>query len=57
MVLVDTETGREVEPVTIDPSAGVSDPRFAFRSGPAAGETMRARYAFPRTAAARIHAG
>ncbi|QAY73662.1 transcriptional regulator [Agromyces protaetiae] len=50
MVLVDSETGREVEPVTIDPVSGVSvsDPRFAFRSGPAAGEQMRARYARPR---------
>ncbi|WP_257137396.1 helix-turn-helix domain-containing protein [Streptomyces sp. st115] len=47
MVLVDTDTGREVEPVTVDPVTGlsVSDPRFAFRSGPAAGEQMRARYA------------
>ncbi|MEV4876994.1 winged helix-turn-helix transcriptional regulator [Streptomyces cyaneofuscatus] len=46
MVLVDTDTGREVEPVTVDPVTGlsVSDPRFAFRSGPAAGEQMRARY-------------
>ncbi|MGV9523351.1 winged helix-turn-helix transcriptional regulator [Streptomyces griseus] len=49
MVLVDTDTGREVEPVTVDPVTGlsVSDPRFAFRSGPAAGEQMRARYAAP----------
>ncbi len=48
MILVDTETGREVDPQTIDPVSGmtVSDPRFAFRAGPAAGEQMRARYAF-----------
>lgn len=47
MVLVDTETGREVEPETIDPVTGVSvsDPRFAFRAGPAASQQMRARYA------------
>lgn len=47
MVLVDTESGREVEPETIDPVSGleVSDPRFAFRAGPAAGEQMRSRYA------------
>lgn len=47
MVLVDAETGREVEPVTIDPVSGVSvsDPRFVFGAGPAAGEQMRARYA------------
>lgn len=51
MVLVDVTTGDEVEPVTIDPVTGlsVSDPRFAFRSGPAAGPEMRARYATPRT--------
>ncbi|GAB3601210.1 winged helix-turn-helix transcriptional regulator [Microbacterium tumbae] len=51
MVLVDTATGREVEPVTIDPVTGlpVTDPRFAFRSGPAASTQMRARYASPRT--------
>lgn len=50
MVLVDVTTGDEVEPVTIDPVTGlsVSDPRFAFRSGPAAGPEMRARYATPR---------
>ncbi|KAB8169714.1 transcriptional regulator [Streptomyces sp. 3MP-14] len=55
MVLVDTETGREVEPVTIDPATGlpVSDPRFAFRAGPAAGERMRARYASPPPGAGR----
>ncbi|MFG6278146.1 helix-turn-helix domain-containing protein [Microbacterium sp. 5K110] len=53
MVLVDVTTGDEVEPVTIDPVTGlsVSDPRFAFRSGPAAGPEMRARYATPRTPA------
>lgn len=47
MVLVDAETGSEVEPVTIDPVTGapVSDPRFVFRSGPAAGPEMRERYA------------
>lgn len=58
MVLVDTETGCEVEPVTIDPVTGVSvsDPRFVFRSGQAAGEQMRARYASPRIPAARADA-
>ncbi|WP_420098927.1 winged helix-turn-helix transcriptional regulator [Corynebacterium sp.] len=46
MILVDAETGREVEPVVIDPVTGlpVSDRRFAFTAGPAAGEQMRARY-------------
>ncbi|GAA1511401.1 winged helix-turn-helix transcriptional regulator [Nocardioides humi] len=47
MVLVDAETGREVEPAVVDPETGldVSDPRFVFAAGPAAGEQMRARYA------------
>ncbi|MFF2083767.1 winged helix-turn-helix transcriptional regulator [Nocardia sp. NPDC058176] len=47
MILVDAETGREVEPAVIDPGTGlaVSDPRFAFTAGPAAGAQMRARYA------------
>ncbi len=51
MVLVDVTTGEEVEPATIDPHTGlsVSDPRFAFRAGPAAGPQMRARYAAPKT--------
>lgn len=46
MILVDTETGREVEPAVVDPSTGlpVSDPRFVFTAGPAAGDQMRARY-------------
>lgn len=46
MVLVDETTGREVEPVVIDPvtQLPVSDPRFSFRAGPAAGPQMRARY-------------
>jgi DNA-binding HxlR family transcriptional regulator len=46
MILVDAETGREVEPAVIDPESGlsVSDPRFVFTAGPAAGHQMRARY-------------
>lgn len=46
MVLVDAETGREVEPEVIDPVTGlpVQDPRFVFAAGPAAGPEMRARY-------------
>lgn len=46
MVLVDTRTGREVEPVVIDPATGerVDDPRFAFTSGPSASPAMRQRY-------------
>jgi DNA-binding HxlR family transcriptional regulator len=47
MILVDAETGREIEPAVIDPETGldVSDPRFVFTAGPAAGVKMRARYA------------
>lgn len=46
MILVDATTGREVEPVVIDPRSGkpVSDPRFVFAAGPAAGDEMRSRY-------------
>lgn len=46
MILVDSETAREVEPVVIDPASGlpVADPRFTFAAGPAAGPQMRARY-------------
>ncbi|MEQ3552902.1 helix-turn-helix domain-containing protein [Pseudonocardia nematodicida] len=53
MVLVDAETGREVTPAVIDPGTGltVSDPRFVFTAGPAAGTQMRARYAGTRSRA------
>ncbi|WP_246872140.1 winged helix-turn-helix transcriptional regulator [Nocardia rhamnosiphila] len=46
MILVDSETGREVEPVVIDPVSGasVADPRFLFVAGPAAGPEMSERY-------------
>lgn len=46
MILVDSKTGREVEPALIDPGTGwrVEDPRFVFAAGPAAGPEMRARY-------------
>ncbi|MED7930206.1 helix-turn-helix domain-containing protein [Nonomuraea sp. LP-02] len=54
MILVDSDTGREVEPAVIDPATGleVSDPRFVFTAGPAAGDQMRARYG-PETTTAR----
>lgn len=47
MVLIDSQTGLEVEPVVVDPATGRSivDPRYVFTSGPSAGEEMRARYA------------
>lgn len=46
MILVDQETGQEVEPQVVDPASGlpVSDPRFQYTAGPAAGPEMRARY-------------
>ena len=47
MILVDSETGREVEPIVVDADTGlpVSSPRFVFTSGPAAGPEMTTRYA------------
>ncbi|TYC05081.1 helix-turn-helix transcriptional regulator [Micromonospora sp. WP24] len=47
MILVDRETGAEVEPVVVDRSTGRElDPEnFVFAAGPAAGEVMRTRYA------------
>ncbi|MFC3501591.1 winged helix-turn-helix transcriptional regulator [Micromonospora krabiensis] len=47
MILIDRETGTEVEPVVVDRATGRQlDPEnFVFAAGPAASETMRARYA------------
>jgi DNA-binding HxlR family transcriptional regulator len=50
MILVDAETGEEVEPVVTDAATGrrLDDPAgFVFAAGPAASDAMRARY--PRT--------
>lgn len=46
MILVDAATGREVEPDVVDQATGlpVSDPRFVFTAGPAAGRQIRERY-------------
>lgn len=46
MILVDTTTGRQVEPVLVDAETGepLSGNRFAFTAGPAAGPEMRERY-------------
>lgn len=46
MILVDTETGEEVDPVVVDRATGrrVDGPQYAFTAGPAAGEAMRRRY-------------
>ncbi|MFI7606284.1 winged helix-turn-helix transcriptional regulator [Micromonospora sp. NPDC049366] len=47
MILIDRETGAEVEPVVVDRATGRQlDPEnFVFAAGPAASEIMRARYA------------
>jgi DNA-binding HxlR family transcriptional regulator len=47
MILVDTATGEEVDPVVVDSSTGrrLDSEDFAFTSGPAASEAMRERYA------------
>ncbi|MEU3855321.1 helix-turn-helix domain-containing protein [Streptomyces sp. NPDC029554] len=47
MILVDRETGEEVEPVVVDRTTGrrVDTDEFVFTFGPAASEAMRARYA------------
>ncbi|MEV6282450.1 helix-turn-helix domain-containing protein [Kribbella sp. NPDC051770] len=46
MILVDSETGEEVEPVLVDRATGepVSGPRYVFTAGPAASPAMRERY-------------
>lgn len=46
MILIDNETGEEVEPVLVDRKTGkpVGGPGFSFTAGPAAGEEMRRRY-------------
>lgn len=47
MILVDAETGVEVDPVIVDSATGrrLDGPEFVFTSGPSAGPEMRARYA------------
>lgn len=46
MILVDAQTGHEVEPVVVDATTGkrVDGSGFVFTSGPAAGPIMRQRY-------------
>ncbi|MEV0110137.1 winged helix-turn-helix transcriptional regulator [Nocardia sp. NPDC050799] len=46
MILIDAQTGREVEPVVVDAATGerVESPRYVYASGPAAGPAMRKRY-------------
>ncbi|WBQ04090.1 winged helix-turn-helix transcriptional regulator [Kribbella sp. CA-293567] len=51
MILVDSESGEEVEPVVVDRSTGrpIDGTRYVFTAGPAATEAMRRRYEPPRT--------
>jgi DNA-binding HxlR family transcriptional regulator len=46
MILVDAETGQEVEPVVVDARTGrrIDGPDFVFGCGPAASEAMKKRY-------------
>ncbi|WP_344209802.1 helix-turn-helix domain-containing protein [Kribbella sancticallisti] len=46
MILVDAETGEEVEPVVVDAATGrrIDGPGFVFTAGPAASEAMKNRY-------------
>ena len=46
MILIDTESKAEVEPIVVDRATGrkLDDPVFQFTAGPAASPLMRARY-------------
>ncbi len=46
MILVNAETGVEVEPIVVDRSTGrpLDGPEFTFTAGPAAGNAKRASY-------------
>jgi DNA-binding HxlR family transcriptional regulator len=46
MILIDSETGEEVEPVLVDRATGrpVDGPRYVFTAGPAASRAMQERY-------------
>jgi len=51
MILVDAETGEEVEPTVVDRATGrpLGPEQFVFAAGPAASPAMRARYDRSRT--------
>jgi len=51
MILVDAETGEEVEPVLVDANSGrrVDGPDFVFAAGPAASAAFRDRYSEHRS--------
>ncbi|KAF0963354.1 winged helix-turn-helix transcriptional regulator [Rhodococcus sp. T7] len=46
MILVDSRTGREVEPVVVDAATGdrVDGTQYVYAAGPSAGDAMRKRY-------------
>jgi DNA-binding HxlR family transcriptional regulator len=51
MILVDAESGEEVQPIVVDAGTGrrLDDSRaYVFAAGPAAGDAMRSRYAHRR---------
>lgn len=54
MVLIDSETGVEAEPILVDRTSGrrVDGPNFVFTAGPAASQPFRDRYARRPTPAA-----
>jgi len=51
MILVDAETGEEVEPAVVDRATGrpLDTEQFVFAAGPVASPAMRARYDRSRT--------
>ncbi|OOQ55377.1 transcriptional regulator [Streptomyces antibioticus] len=56
MILVDADTGEEVEPVVVDARTGrrLDDSRaYVFTAGPSASDAMRSRYTRQRPAAPR----
>lgn len=46
MILVDSRTDREIEPVVVDAATGerVDGPLYVYAAGPSAGAVMRKRY-------------
>ncbi|MFI6463540.1 winged helix-turn-helix transcriptional regulator [Streptomyces sp. NPDC050538] len=53
MILIDAQSGEEVEPVVVDAGTGRrldDSDAYVFAAGPAAGDAMRARYANRTTA-------
>src|ERR1700752_4456835 len=55
VLLVNSKTGKAVDPILVDPATGspISGPDYTFAPGPAAGERTRLRYAGRPTVALR----